>query len=546
MKKRYLIILIVIVIIAAGTVFILTRPKKSNFEFATVERQNLVQEVNVTGKVKAAEAVDLAFEKGGRVVNIYVDTGSIIEAGNALLALDSSELQAQLNQAKAQLEVQEVALQKLQKGARAEEIDVLQTKVVNAQKAVSDAQTTLANAKTKASTDLTNLYDDVGDILQSAYASADDAVNKQTDDLFSNDLSDSPLLTFQVSNSQNKIAAEQQRVASKNALKELKTIVDNITSDYTILDSALSNAEQKLNTVRDFLTALTDALNLASDLSATTIATYKGYVNTGRTNVITAITNINTQKQAIATQKITNQQNIATAQAGLTSVQSTLDSAQKELELKQAPATPEQIQEQQAQIKAAQADIQNLEIQISKTVLRSPIKGVVTKQATKIGQIITANSAVVSIISEAKFQVEANVAEADIAKLKINDPAKITLDAYGSGVIFEAKVLKIDPAETIIEGIPTYKTTFEFSQESDKIKSGMTANIDILTAQKENVLVVPYRAVISKNGDKIVRVLNGKTISERKVQIGLRGSDGNVEITEGLKEGEKVITFEKK
>ena len=546
MKKRYLIILIVIVIIAAGTVFILTRPKKSNFEFATVERQNLVQEVNVTGKVKAAEAVDLAFEKGGRVVNIYVDTGSIIEAGNALLALDSSELQAQLNQAKAQLEVQEVALQKLQKGARAEEIDVLQTKVVNAQKAVSDAQTTLANAKTKASTDLTNLYDDVGDILQSAYASADDAVNKQTDDLFSNDLSDSPLLTFQVSNSQNKIAAEQQRVASKNALKELKTIIDNITSDYTILDSALSNAEQKLNTVRNFLTALTDALNLASDLSATTIATYKGYVNTGRTNVITAITNINTQKQAIATQKITNQQNIATAQAGLTSVQSTLDSAQKELELKQAPATPEQIQEQQAQIKAAQADIQNLEIQISKTVLRSPIKGVVTKQATKIGQIITANSAVVSIISEAKFQVEANVAEADITKLKINDPAKITLDAYGSGVIFEAKVLKIDPAETIIEGIPTYKTTFEFSQESDKIKSGMTANIDILTAQKENVLVVPYRAVISKNGDKIVRVLNGKTISERKVQIGLRGSDGNVEITEGLKEGEKVITFEKK
>jgi len=546
MKKRYLIILIVIVIIAAGTVFILTRPKKSNFEFATVERQNLVQEVNVTGKVKAAEAVDLAFEKGGRVVNIYVDTGSIIEAGNALLALDSSELQAQLNQAKAQLEVQEVALQKLQKGARAEEIDVLQTKVVNAQKAVSDAQTTLANAKTKASTDLTNLYDDVGDILQSAYASADDAVNKQTDDLFSNDLSDSPLLTFQVSNSQNKIAAEQQRVASKNALKELKTIIDNITSDYTILDSALSNAEQKLNTVRNFLTALTDALNLASDLSATTIATYKGYVNTGRTNVITAITNINTQKQAIATQKITNQQNIATAQAGLTSVQSTLDSAQKELELKQAPATPEQIQEQQAQIKAAQADIQNLEIQISKTVLRSPIKGVVTKQATKIGQIITANSAVVSIISEAKFQVEANVAEADIAKLKINDPAKITLDAYGSGVIFEAKVLKIDPAETIIEGIPTYKTTFEFSQESDKIKSGMTANIDILTAQKENVLVVPYRAVISKNGDKIVRVLNGKTISERKVQIGLRGSDGNVEIIEGLKEGEKVITFEKK
>ncbi|PIV47023.1 hypothetical protein COS21_02120 [bacterium (Candidatus Gribaldobacteria) CG02_land_8_20_14_3_00_41_15] len=94
--------------------------------------------------------------------------------------------------------------------------------------------------------------------------------------------------------------------------------------------------------------------------------------------------------------------------------------------------------------------------------------------------------------------------------------------------------------------MPTYKTTFNFTKNSDKIKSGMTANIDVLTAQKENVLAVPYRAIIAKNNEKIVRIISGEKIEERKAQLGLRGSDGFVEITSGLNEGEKIITFEKK
>jgi len=549
MKRKNIIILIIfafIVVLIAGGIVVKQMKKPLPYEFATAKIQNVIQEVSVTGKVKPADVVDLAFEKGGRVAGIYVEIGDTVKAGGSLVALDNSELQAQLREAKAQLEIQQVNLQTLRKGARAEELDVLRTKIVNTQKAISDSQTNLANVQAKASSDLANLYDDVADILQSAYALADDATNKQTDDLFSNDLSDSPQLTFQVSNSQNKITVEQGRVASRDALKDIKAIIDGLTVDYSTLDTALSNSEQKLSIVRNFLTALTEALNSTSDLSAATVTAYKGYVNAGRANVIAAITNVNTQKQAIATQKITNQQNIATAQAGLNTAQNNLDSAQKDLDLKQAGATSEQISEQEAQIKSAQANIENLEIQISKATLRSPINGIVTKQSAKVGQIVAINSNIVSVISEVKFQIEANVAEADIAKIKIGDTAKVTLDAYGSEIIFEAAVIKIDPAETIIEGVPTYKTTFEFKEDSEKIKSGMTANVDILTAQKENTLVIPYRAVINKNGDKIVRVINGKIISERKVTLGLRGSDGSVEIVEGLKEGEKVITFEKK
>ncbi|PIU15894.1 hypothetical protein COT20_01145 [bacterium (Candidatus Gribaldobacteria) CG08_land_8_20_14_0_20_39_15] len=550
MRRKNVVILIIFalfVVLGAGGILVKQMRKPLPYEFAVAKIQNIIQEVNVTGKVKAAETVDLSFEKSGKIIQVYVDTGQNIEKDKPLAVLDSSELRAQLAQAKAQLEIQQIRLEEIKKGARAEEINVLQTKIDNAQRALVDSQVNLANAQSKAITDLANYYDDVPDILNSAYALSDDAVNKQISDLFSNALTDSPQITFQISDSQVEIAAEQQRVIAGVTLNELKAILKNTSpNDYTSQDKALNDSEQKLIIIRDFLSKVAEALNFSTNLSATTLAAYKGYANTGRTNVITAIAEINTQKQAITSQKSLNQQNISTAQAQLTTAQNSLTAAQKDLDLKKAAATPEQIQTQEAQIKSAQADIENLEIQISKTTLRSPINGIVIKQNAKVGQIATANTNIVSIISEVKFQVEANIAEADIAKVKIGQTAKITLDGYGPETVFEAMVIKIDPAETIIEGVATYKTTFEFNEDSDKIKSGMTANIDILTAQKENVLTIPSRAVITKNNDKLIRVFNGEKIEERKITLGLKGSDGNVEIIEGLQEGEKVITFEKK
>jgi len=68
MKKSLIIAIIVLVVIVGGSVsFVLLQPKPSPYEFATVAKQNIIQEVNVTGKVKPAEAVDLAFEKNGKI-----------------------------------------------------------------------------------------------------------------------------------------------------------------------------------------------------------------------------------------------------------------------------------------------------------------------------------------------------------------------------------------------------------------------------------------------------------------------------------------------
>ena len=437
-------------------------------------------------------------------------------------------------------------MDELQKGTRPEELQIYQTKLANAQKSFDDAKINLTNVKNKAISDLVNLYDSVKDTLNDSYVKAGDAVNKQTQELFSNGNTDNPQLTFYCSSYQSTIDSQSKRVTAGNAVSDLKLIASSNSTDYNFLDTSLSKATASLNQINDFLNTIDSSLSNASNLSSSAISTYKGYVNIGRTNVNTALTSINALKQSIASQKITNQKNIDTEQSSYNSLKSDLDVAQNELDLKISGSTVEAIAGQEALVKSAKANVDNIAAQIAKSTIRAPFAGTITKQEARLGEIAQAGAIVVSLISQAEFEIELNAPEADIAKVKIGDTATVTLDAYGSDVKFQAKVTKINPSETIIEGVPTYKTTLQFLQKDERIKSGFTANVDILTNQRENVLAVPYRAVITKNGDKIIKVLHGKKIEERKVVVGLRGSDGNIEITQGLTEGEKIITFEKK
>ena len=262
---------------------------------------------------------------------------------------------------------------------------------------------------------------------------------------------------------------------------------------------ALSKAESHLKVIRDFLLDAMDALEKANSLSASTLDSYKANVTTARTNINTALTNISDQKQSINLQGAN-------------------------------------IVSEEVSIRSYEASVGNIEAQIEKTILRSPINGIITKQDAKVGEIAVANSVLVSILSSI-YEVEAFIPEVDIAKIKIGDSAKVTLDAYGREAIFEAKVISVNPAETMVEGVATYKTTLRLDSGDKPVKSGMTANLDILTAQKNDALIIPQRAITSANGDKFVDI-GGTTV---KVITGLRGSDGNIEILEGLKEGDKIV-----
>ena len=226
---------------------------------------------------------------------------------------------------------------------------------------------------------------------------------------------------------------------------------------------------------------------------------------------------------------MTNENVIATAKAALI--------------LKEAGVVPEKITAQQAKVKLAQASVQSIQAQLSKTVLSAPFAGVVTKQTARIGEIVGANEAVVSLLSEAAFEIEVNIPEADIARITTGNKANVTLDAYGRNVKFEAVVQQVDLAGTLIEGVAVYKTILQFVKADERIKSGMTANVDIVADTATDVIFVPQRAVISRDDRRIVRIIVDGKIKEVAVEIGLRGSEGTIEIISGIQEGDEVVVF---
>jgi len=84
----------------------------------------------------------------------------------------------------------------------------------------------------------------------------------------------------------------------------------------------------------------------------------------------------------------------------------------------------------------------------------------------------------------------------------------------------------------------------ELTKDDDRFKSGMTANIDIISQKKDNVLTVPQRAIISKNGQRFVKILQNEASHEIEVKTGLKSSDSYIEILQGLNLGDQVIVSE--
>jgi RND family efflux transporter MFP subunit len=554
--------------VAGAYFFLFTEPNVS-YETAIVQRTDLVEEVDLTGQVKPTEEVNLSFQATGRISAAPVLVGDSVEPGDLLASIGTAELNAQLassraNAASAQsvlteyeraLAAEESRLAELKLGTRPEEIAVSQTKVDNAKRALSDAESSLVVALAKADQDLAVLYSQIPDILTAAYTRVDDAVHQHADTMFSKQFANKDELTFVVNDPVLKNQVEAARNDAQVAIDRFAGLLISLPSSETGLDAAIRDALQQIKTVQSFLLLLNTALNNTVSLDADTLASYKTSVSTARSAANTSVTECNNQIQAIASHRVNTEQTISAVNNTINDAKNLLFLAESELNLKQAGALPEQIRAQESRVEQAKsvlisqqsrvnqalAEVQRVNAQFADFSILAPIKGIVTKQDAKVGEIVALEKNLITIISVAAYEIEANVPEADIAKLSVGDKASLTLDAYDDDLLFDAQVLRIDPAQTLVEGVTTYKATFQFMQEDERVKSGMTANLTVTTDRRDGVLAVPQRAIISSNGSKRVQVISNGTLRDVEVKTGLVSQDGLVEILSGLGEGEEVV-----
>jgi len=142
------------------------RKEKPVFNIVEVSRGNVSQEISETGQIKKGEEINLSFKSSGKIEKIYVAVGQEVKEGEILAKLEITQLHLQLKEAKANLEAQKAKLAELEKGARAEEIQISQTLLE------------------KAKNELDNLYKDTPLILNQSYNLAENAIRQTIAPLF--------------------------------------------------------------------------------------------------------------------------------------------------------------------------------------------------------------------------------------------------------------------------------------------------------------------------------------------------------------------------
>ena len=189
----------------------------------------------------------------------------------------------------------------------------------------------------------------------------------------------------------------------------------------------------------------------------------------------------------------------------------------------------------------ADAEIDKIRAEIKKNTIYAPFDGVVTNIEKEVGEIASVNEPLITTMSTGTFQIESYISEVNISLINLYDQAMVTLDAYGENILFKAQVISIDQAETLRDGVSTYKVKFQFNEENPRIKSGMTANVSIVIFSKPNVIVVPGGVVFEQKGKKFVQRKKDKVITDREVIVGSVSPLGQVEVVSGLEEGEAVV-----
>ena len=501
-KMVYIPAVIVLVIIALA----FSRGKKETHEYVQVVRSDVRQEVGVTGKVKPLQSVALSFERGGRIAAVPADAGTPVSQGQSLLVLDTTNERLELTQAESTLLADQSKLAELKRGTRTEDLAILESKL-------SAARTDFAQARQK-----------LLDAVQDSFTSADDAVRNYAEQFFDNPRSSSPQINVNVSDSQLKIDLNTLINTTEIALVSWSPVITSADTGSNLEELAVI-ARTNLTLVKNLLDKLALAINALTptqSLSATTISTYRSNVSTARSAVNAAVTSL------------------TTGENGLTTAAGALDLAQKNIDLARAGTASEQIAAQEAIVTLDQAKIDAARHKIAVAAIRAPFSGTVTRQDGKQGEVVAANQELVWVISGGKLEVEAFVPEVDIGSIFVGDKTEVTFDAF-SGETFWGTVAYIDPAETDIDGVPTYKIRLSLGAEDPRVRPGMTANLSIQVAEHAGTLSVPYRALSGRNGERFVFLQNSNgEVIETPVSIGIRGINGEVEIVSGLSEGDTI------
>lgn len=517
LSKKYLILIVLVICIVLGWMY--TQDSSNGIpisvETSMVERGEVHEIVSETGYVQAAQAVDMAFERGGRVAEIMVQEGSEVTAGDVLVRLDASTVAADLTAAQARLEAEQVRLQELLTGADDNSLAVTQSSVVSAETVLANAKRNLEEVTAQQDQLVQNAEKTLRNSGLAAYVVSDERENSN--------------YTFTAPTISGTYTGEEEGVY------RLKLYNSDAQSGSSYTVTGLENGTESVSTVNP---TPIGTRGLFVQFPVNFAPRTEWEIPIPNTRSSSYLTNLNIYNAAVEGREVA----IATAESAVEAAQAALNQAQTQLTQVSSSARTEKVAAQRALVKQVQAAVTVAQVQYDNTTLVAPFSGIVTKTYTEVGQIIGAGAPVVSLISTGGHEIIVPVSEVDIAEVSVDDVAKVTFDAYDD-ITFQARVVKIAPRAELVDGVRVFKVTLEFDKEDALIRDGLSADVAIATAERRNVISVPTRAIYEDETGKFVRLITGDNVAKVYVTTGLRGTDGRSEIVEGLSGGETIVTF---
>ncbi|MCG8347586.1 MAG: efflux RND transporter periplasmic adaptor subunit [Chloroflexales bacterium] len=554
------VVFIAFAIIAALVINALSSSATTQASTVTVTHGSVVARVSGSGSITAAQSLDLPFQTSGAVVEVLVEEGDVVEAGQALARLDTRDLEIQVANAAANLESAQARLVQTQEGnATEQDIAAAQASLSNAEAQLQRTQSGNVTAADIASAEAA---------LRSAQATLDDLrAGSKPDQLAAAqaklDQAQANLESQRSNLAIAKTTAQSQMEQSANNLRDAQAEYSQIYWDNRELEDQLSKfgRELSLEDINREEAALRAIENAEASLAQAQL-NYEQAQQAEVSGIATAESQVrdaeeqlrSVQQGATEAELIQAQATVEQRQADLqklrqggtavdiAAAQATVNQQQANLEKLTAPATATDLEIQQASVAQAEQSLAQAQLQLSYATLTAPFGGVVSAVNIVPGSVVTTGTPAISLIDRDPLHVDLSLNENDVAQVELGQPVTLLIDALENWET-TGTVTYIAPAAENVNGVVTYGVQVSFPDDDQRVKVGMTANIDIITAQEDDVLLVPNSALLPKGAGQVVQITDAEgNTREVEVVTGL-SDDAQTEIVSGLNEGDEIVAL---
>ncbi len=460
----------------------------------SVTRGTVEQIVSVSGLTKAANAAELAFPTPGIVSKVYVHEGDHVQTGDVLATLGAEALVAQRSSAVADLRIAEANLKELIAGDTPDKRAVRNTTVANARAEVSRIKTTqallVANAKRI--------------LLSSGLAAQSENPSEQT----------------------TPPAVSGTYHCTNEGRYQMTIYPSTAPSGYSIRYSGLESGSSALSTDQPL------PIGACGLFIKITAGEY--YENS-----VWSIEIPNTNAATYTASKNALDTALATEQTATDAATEALTLAEQQDSAAGAAPRSEAVDRAEAQIAKSTALIAQIDAALGDRIIKAPFPGIVTTVDILPGETASTKP-VFTILATTVLELTARVPEIDITSIALQQPVRVLFDADRSE-IHTGHITYIAPLPIQIDGVAYFEVKITLDVIPDWLRGGLNADIDIITASKENVLRVPKRYVSGTSSSSVVRTIAGNTIATTTVTTIFEGNDGFTAIA-GVSEGTTVVT----